>query len=33
VLTGCNSCHIATQRPFVKVARVKTNPFAQDFAK
>jgi hypothetical protein len=33
VLTGCNSCHIATQRQYVKVTRVKTNPYSQDFAK
>jgi hypothetical protein len=33
VMTGCNSCHIATQRQFIKVTRVKTNPFSQDFAK
>jgi len=33
VMTGCNNCHIATQRPFIKVARVKTNPYSQNFAK
>jgi len=31
VITACNSCHVATQRGFLKVARVKTNPFAQSF--
>jgi len=31
VITACNSCHIATQRTFVKIIRVKTNPFSQSF--
>jgi len=30
-LTSCNSCHIATQRTFIKVTRIKTNPYAQSF--
>ena len=28
---GCNGCHAATQRPFVKIVRSKTNPYNQDF--
>jgi hypothetical protein len=30
---GCNGCHTATQRQFIKIKRVKSNPFDQDFAK
>ena len=28
---GCNGCHTATQHQFVKIVRVKTNPFPQQF--
>jgi len=31
MLTGCNNCHTATQRPFIKITRSKTNAFAQSF--
>ena len=31
IITACNGCHVATQRAFLKVKRVKTNPFAQSF--
>lgn len=31
VITACNSCHVATQRAFIKVTRAKTNPYAQSF--
>jgi hypothetical protein len=30
---GCNGCHVATQRPFIKVTRVKSNPYNQSFSK
>jgi mono/diheme cytochrome c family protein len=30
---GCNGCHVATQRPFLKVTRAKANPFNQSFSK
>lgn len=30
---GCNGCHVATQRPYLKVIRTKSNPFNQSFAK
>ena len=29
---GCNGCHAATQHPFVKIVRSKTNPYNQDFS-
>ena len=29
---GCNGCHLATQHPFVKIIRSKTNPYNQDFS-
>ncbi len=32
LLAGCNGCHAATQRPFVKIVRSKTNPYNQDFS-
>ncbi len=31
VIAACNGCHVATQRTFIKLVRVKTNPFAQSF--
>jgi hypothetical protein len=30
---GCNNCHVATQRQYIKVTRPKTNPYGQDFSK
>lgn len=32
LLAGCNGCHAATQRPFIKIVRSKTNPYNQDFS-
>jgi hypothetical protein len=29
---GCNGCHAAVQRPFIKIVRSKTNPYNQDFS-
>lgn len=29
---GCNGCHAAAQRPFIKIVRSKTNPYNQDFS-
>ena len=31
LIAGCNGCHAATQRPFIKVVRSKANPYNQDF--
>jgi len=31
LITGCNACHAATQHSFVKIKRVKTNPYLQEF--
>ncbi len=28
---GCNACHAAAQRPFIKIVRSKANPYNQDF--
>jgi len=33
LITGCNGCHTATQRPFIKVVPATSNPYNQDFAK
>jgi hypothetical protein len=33
LVTGCNNCHVATQRQYIKVTRVKSNPYNQSFAK
>jgi len=33
VVTACNSCHLATQRPYIKIVASKSNPFNQDFSK
>jgi hypothetical protein len=30
--SGCNACHAAAQRPFIKIVRSKTNPYNQDFS-
>ncbi len=30
--SGCNACHAATQHPFIKIVRSKTNPYNQDFS-
>jgi len=32
MLAGCNGCHAAAQRPFIKIVRSKTNPYNQDFS-
>lgn len=32
IASGCNGCHTATQRAFVKIERNKNNPFNQNFA-
>jgi hypothetical protein len=32
-IAGCNGCHAATQRQYVKITRSKTNPYPQDFSK
>ena len=29
---GCNGCHAAAQRPFIKIVHSKANPYNQDFA-
>ena len=29
---GCNGCHAAVQRPFIKIVRNKMNPYNQDFS-
>ena len=29
---GCNGCHAAVQRPFIKIIHSKTNPYNQDFS-
>ena len=29
---GCNGCHTATQRAFVKIVASKSNPYNQDFS-
>jgi len=31
LIAGCNTCHAAAQRPFIKIVRSKTNPYNQDF--
>ncbi len=28
---GCNGCHVATQRTYIKIIRTKSNPFSQTF--
>lgn len=33
LMSGCNNCHVATQRPFIKITRDKTNTYSQNFAK
>jgi hypothetical protein len=33
LIGGCNNCHVATQRQFIKVTRSNKNPYEQDFSK
>jgi hypothetical protein len=33
VLTACNSCHEATNHPYLRIAPSDRNPFAQDFSR
>jgi hypothetical protein len=31
IVSGCNGCHTATRHAFVKIVRVKSNPYSQEF--
>lgn len=33
LVVGCNNCHTKVQRPYLKIERVKTNPYMQSFEK
>ena len=33
MIEACNSCHTQVQKPFIRIERIKTNPYMQSFAK
>ena len=32
LVAQCNACHVATERPWMKIERARSNPFNQDFS-
>jgi hypothetical protein len=32
LVAQCNACHVATERPWLKIERALGNPFNQDFS-
>lgn len=32
LVAQCNACHVATERPWLKIERARNNPFNQDFS-